>query len=404
MKTGRSIHATDARGAAPPRGRGVAWLCVSLWLAGAGSLSGQAPTGPTQNAASGARVFGVKGCGGCHAVNGLGPSVGPDLGGIEERRSFYDLAAVMWNHLPPMRARMAEFGVSRPELSGKEAGDLMAFLFTLDYFDSSGDPERGRLMFAEKNCVRCHQVRGSGGVIGPNLDFLSQYSSPMFVAAAMWKHGPGMSQTMRALGIQRAVFTGADFRDLMAFLRSVSEQPAEGAMYVLPGRSDVGRQLFTSKGCLYCHGARGAGGPIGPPLRGRGLRWSTSDFVAELWNKAPAMQVAMRGADIQVPELSASEMADLVAYLYSVDYFGETGRAARGRQSIAQRGCLECHSLSGRGGTSASDLGTTNLVSATEVVAALWSHPVDLAGAAAEWPTLTASQMADLVAFLRLAP
>jgi cytochrome c len=178
---------------------------------------------------------------------------------IAERRSFFELAAAMWNHLPGMRARMADAGIERPQMSPRDTGDLIAFLFTLDYFDALGDVDVGRELFAVKKCVMCHQVEGAGGVIGPNLDYLSQYSSPMFVAAAIWRHGPAMAETMRSLRIQRPTFNGSEFRDLMAFFRSVTEQSPEGPMYVLPGRADLGRELYESKACIRCHRVRGTG-------------------------------------------------------------------------------------------------------------------------------------------------
>jgi mono/diheme cytochrome c family protein len=378
---------------------------LSLMLPAANLLA-QAGPGPTQNAASGARVFGTKGCVQCHAVRGLGGGVGPDLGRIEGRRSFFQLAAAMWNHLPSMRKSMEELGVDYPELHAHETDDLIGFLFTLDYFDSHGDVDAGRQLFAEKKCAMCHQVQGAGGVLGPNLDFLAQHSSPMFVAAAMWNHGPGMAETMRTLRIQRAPFTGTEFGNLMSFLESVMDQTPQGPLYVLPGRADVGRELFSEKGCIRCHAVRGAGGQIGPPLGGRGREWSASEFIAAMWNKAPSMQAAMRAGGISVPELTAEEMADLVAYLYSLDYFGESGTPARGRQQLTLKGCLQCHALYGRGGRSASDLGeSAGLVTTTEVVTALWNHTVigmgGGTGEAAEWPAFSAVEMADLVAFLR---
>ena len=55
---------------------------------------------------AGSRVFGAKGCVKCHAVNGSGGRIGPDLGRIVRPRSFYDLATAMWNHLPRMTDRM----------------------------------------------------------------------------------------------------------------------------------------------------------------------------------------------------------------------------------------------------------------------------------------------------------
>jgi cytochrome c2 len=52
---------------------------------------GQAPA-PPQDAVAGSRVFNTKGCVTCHAVNGIGGRIGPDLGRIHRPGSFYDLA------------------------------------------------------------------------------------------------------------------------------------------------------------------------------------------------------------------------------------------------------------------------------------------------------------------------
>ncbi|HEU5321043.1 MAG TPA: c-type cytochrome, partial [Methylomirabilota bacterium] len=74
------------------RGLGVV---VVLLLGAAAVAAAAAPlvVTPTQDPAAGARVFGAKGCAGCHAVRGAGGRVGPDLGRLERPRSFYDLAA-----------------------------------------------------------------------------------------------------------------------------------------------------------------------------------------------------------------------------------------------------------------------------------------------------------------------
>lgn len=45
---------------------------------------------------------------------GAGGKVGLDLGRNLRSRSFYDLAARMWNHLPKMSERMRDLGIARP--------------------------------------------------------------------------------------------------------------------------------------------------------------------------------------------------------------------------------------------------------------------------------------------------
>jgi mono/diheme cytochrome c family protein len=381
-------------------------LLFPLLLWPLGPASAQSLFGPTQDPLAGARVFGVKGCAGCHAVNGVGGTVGPDLGRIPRPRSFFDLAAAMWNHLPRMAERMRQLGIPRPHLNARETGDLIAFLFTLNYFDPPGNPETGRRLFTEKKCVVCHQVRGVGGVVGPNLDFVQQYSSPILVAAALWNHGPAMAQAMRARRIERPTFRESELVDLLAYLKSASPEPVEGPLYVLPGRAEEGRRLFAERRCLACHSVRGQGGRVGPDLAERVVHRSLTQFAAAMWNKAPAMLEAMRVRGIAVPQLTAGEMADLVAYLYAVQYFADPADPRRGEGLVASKGCLTCHTLSGLGGKVAGDLARVKgLDSSPAVIAALWNHAFLMEQwperQKVAWPRFRAEEMAELAAFLR---
>jgi len=362
--------------------------------------------GPTQNPLGGSRVFGVKGCSKCHAVNGVGGKIGPDLGRIPRPRSFYDLAAAMWNHLPRMAERMGQLGIPRPQLSPQETGDLIAFLFTLDYFDPPGNIQRGRRLFVEKRCVVCHQVAGTGGVVGPNLDALKQYGSPIFVAAAMWNHGPAMAEAMQARRIERPTFRESELIDLIGYIKSASPASAEGPLFVLPGQADEGRRLFVEKRCIECHSVAGQGARVGPDLVERGVGRSLTQLAAAMWNKAPTMMEAARARGIALPQLRAEEMANIVAFLYSVRYFAEPGDPRRGRELARNKGCLGCHSLEGKGGQIAPDLARTKgLDSPPTVISTLWNHGGVMAHEAQRrripWPRLRPEEMADLVAFLQ---
>jgi mono/diheme cytochrome c family protein len=392
----------------------VTWrvpACVAIFSAGLllCRVSAAAPEplfSPTQDPVAGSRVFGEKGCGRCHAINGVGATVGPDLGKLPRPRSFYDLAAAMWNHLPRMADRMRQLGIPRPRLDDREAGDLVAFLYTLNYFDPPGDARAGERLFTEKKCVVCHQVGGTGGVVGPNLDALGRYGSPIFVAAAMWNHGPGMAEAMRAKGIARPTFRDRELVDLIAYIRTASPRAGDEPLYVLPGRAEAGRRLFAEGRCADCHGPTGRGGGIGPDLAGRGVQRSLTQFAASMWNKAPAMTEAMRGRGIPVPQLTAEAMADVVAYLYSVGYFAVPGDAQRGARIARDKGCLQCHTVRARGGTAPTDLArVTGLQSPAAVAAALWNHSFAGGGAAAgpvrPWPELRPEEVADLEAYLR---
>lgn len=376
-------------------------LCLMTVI---GPLHAQTQTTPPQNAIDGSRVFGRKGCPQCHSINGIGGTEGPDLASNPKSRTFYDLAAAMWNHTSVMVERMGELGIERPTLDPEEAGDLIAFLYSLDYFDPPGDTVLGHRLFTEKGCVSCHQIRGSGGVIGPNLGVPGRRVVPIELAAAMWNHGPAMTQMMQARGIRRPTFSGSELVDLIAYIEAGNAGPPREPVYVLPGPTNDGRQVFVDKGCVTCHAVAGRGGGVGPDLVRRGVHRNLVAFAAAMWNKAPAMIEAMRRRGISVPQLEPEEVADLVGYLYSVGYFVQSGDAQRGRRVVTTKGCLGCHAFrDGGSSTAAPDLATGGQInSPAAVVSTLWNHALLMGGAdRASWATLRPEEIADLGAYLQ---
>jgi mono/diheme cytochrome c family protein len=377
---------------------GIAALTACAML-DSGQVMAQEPTTPAQNVAAGARVFGAKGCGACHAINGVGATVGPDLGRAGGVTSVFGLAALMWNHLPAMAARMRASGTAAPRVTPWEAADLVAFLFWAGYVSPRGDTATGRRLFTEKRCIVCHQAHGVGGVIGPRLDELVA-ESPIDVAAAFWNHAAAMEQEMRARGVTRPTLTGEELGDLLAFFGS-GGRPAEGAMVnVLPGSPEAGRTLFRTKGCVRCHRAGGAGGTRGPDL-GAAPRRDALAFAAAMWDRSPGMMQAMRATGIPVPRLSGGEMADLVAYLGTGQYLAGEGSATRGRERLRSAGCLSCHGLNAPGAGGAGALaGRAGLATRAGLLAGLWNH-VSLPDSelTKTWPALDAGAVADLVAY-----
>jgi mono/diheme cytochrome c family protein len=383
------------------------WLgTAALVLCAAAPAVAQPLFGPPQDPLAGSRVFGAKGCARCHSVSGVGGKVGPDLARTTRPRSFHDLAAALWNHAPRMADRMRQLAIARPRLDGRESGDLVAFLFSVSYFDRPGNAETGRRLFTTKRCIVCHQVAGRGGVVGPSLDGLKQQTTPIALATAMWNHGPQMAEVMKAKGIIRPTFTGSDLRDLLAYIGSASLPLSDEPLYVLPGNPESGRQLFADKRCLGCHGVGGAGGKGGPDLAERRRGGTPADFAAAMWNKAPSMTAAMQSAAVPPPELRPAEMADIVAYLYAVRYLAPGGDPRKGLAVATAKGCLGCHG-SGERGKAAGDLGRARGVDTVGgMLAALWNHsfigdPRPAGGGRAPWGALSADEMADLLAFLQ---
>jgi mono/diheme cytochrome c family protein len=359
----------------------------------------------SQDPLAGSRVFGTKGCSQCHAVQGVGGKIAADLGRVAKARTFYDLASAMWNHIPEMAAQMRTLKRPPPQLSARETGDLIAFLDMVNYFDPVGSAQAGRKIFEDKQCVVCHQIERVGGVFGPSLDSVVQFG-PIFLAAAMWNHGPSMAAAMQARGIRRPLFSGSELRDLSAYVKSVSRARGDQPIQALPGRVEDGERLFASRGCVDCHGIRGAGGPVAPALAGKKIYPSLYEFAAAMWNKGPVMMREMKRRAVAVPRLQTDELAAIVGYLNSLDYFAAPGDPSRGEAVVKAKGCLDCHSIEGKGGRAAPDFAKSpGLNEPANVVAAMWNH-----GAAMEqkmrdedlsWPILKGDEMAQVVAFLQ---
>lgn len=350
-------------------------------------------------------VFAAKGCGKCHSIRGFGSLTGPDLGRVASGKSFFDLGAAMWNHLPRMGARMREVGIERATFTPAEISNLIAFLFTGQYFDELGDPKKGERLFTTKSCVQCHSIGGTGGTVGPPLDSMKRANSPVLVAAAMWNHGPRMMEAMKAKGVARPTFQGTELLDLIAYIVSATRDTTVDTQQVVPGTPERGRQLFTDKQCASCHAVGGKGPRIGPDLGDPGHHISLTQFAGLMWNHTPAMVARMKERGTEVPQLSGQEMADILAYLFTSHYFDATGSAQRGSQLVQGKGCLTCHSVSGKGGKVAADFATSGVVrSPASLVAGMWNHSRLMEAQAQKqqvaWPVLTGRELSDISAYL----
>ncbi len=364
------------------------------------------PFAPAWGMLAGWDVFANKGCGKCHALRGAGRGVGPDLGRISTGRTFFEIGAAMWNHLPKMGAKMREARVERPTLTPREAADLIAFLFTAQYFDELGDAKAGEKLFEAKGCVQCHAVGGQGGDVGPPLDALKKSNSPVLVAAAMWNHGPKMAEAMEAKGIPRPAFQGREMVDLIAYVVAAAKDTGGDTAQVVPGTPARGEKLFAERRCATCHAVGGKGGRVGPDLGRAGHHVSLTGFAALMWNHGPAMWAKMKERGIEPPTLSGQEMADILAYLYTSRYFDARADARRGAQLVQAKGCTTCHSVRGKGGKVAADFATSRVVATpASLIAGMWNHSAYMEAKAQKqdvaWPTLSGQELADVSVYLR---
>jgi mono/diheme cytochrome c family protein len=159
---------------------------------------------------SGERLFAKKGCIQCHASGGE-----YDLSRKKEfPRTLAQLAGVMWNHSEEMRKSMEKKGIPFPHLSSQEMADLVAYLFSTRYFDEPGNVEKGKNVFIKNQCNLCHKKGAEKG----DLSQLKGEISPIFMAQAMWNHGPKMLERMREAKVPWQKMDGKEMVDLMEYL------------------------------------------------------------------------------------------------------------------------------------------------------------------------------------------
>ncbi len=352
---------------------------------------------------AGAQVFKDKGCSNCHAAN-LGNEFSP--GEQSSRANLAKLVTAMWNHAPRMWERMNAANVDYPELSYKEAAELVAYLYMSGYIDRTGDGDRGRLLFATKGCVRCHSVDGEGGKRGPDLSASGASANPMMWTQVMWNHAAGMQERLRQSGQSWPHYQEDELRDLYAYVRQVNRRPLRD-FEMAPGDPENGWKVFQAKGCLRCHALNSTetarGGPgLGPD---RELPPTFFRFAEAMLNHSPDMRRALESQNSALPRFEAHEMADVIAFIYSLRYLEPGGSPHVGESVFGWRGCSRCHGARAEGTRNAPPLrGRGQSFTAIRLASILWRHGARMYRESQKlgqgWPQLQPSDVGDLLAFL----
>jgi mono/diheme cytochrome c family protein len=384
------------------RGFPRATLATVLGLAAALASAPQA-RGEFGDPVRGQALFVEKGCVQCHAVRGTGGRIGPDLGRTAVKGSFFEIAAGIWNHAIVMGNKMQEARITRPSFKNDELGDLIAFLYFLNYFDEPGDPKVGKVLFVQKHCIQCHRIGQEGGTAGPPLDRLPRGTAPLRIAQGLWNHGPVMVPAIRRVGMEVPKFEGSEIVDLFAYLRSRGQRQAVRE-FRSAGDPERGKKVFADKGCANCHAIFGRGSAIGPDLGRAELRGSVTQLAGRMWNHWPAMTEAMGAMGMASPTFHGDQMADLFAFLFLSRYEGRPGDIARGQALFELKGCSACHGQRGEGNIGPA-LGPFVSGQKKEQIAQLmWNHAsamgTSMRAYGVAWPRFEADEMSNLVAFL----
>ena len=340
------------------------------------------------------KVFTLKKCSVCHSIWGEGGKEGPDLGTLPESYvSQSQLAALMWNHWPEMWGKMEAKKIPPQKMAKKEMADLFAFLYFIRYMDEPGNPRNGKAVMEAKHCSKCHPVVKEGAK--GDLSAWGMYTNPILWAQMMWNHTPEMEREMKKKGLAWVEFKGNEMVDLIAYIRSLN--PRVEKAYLSPGNLPSGKKLFAQKGCVRCHSPRGEL----DLSKKKDFPRTLGQLAGMMWNHSPKMWKGMEEKGMERPTLSSQEMADLVAYLFSTQYFDEPGDSEKGKNVFVKKQCNLCH---GKGTKIQSLSGLKGQMSPIFMAQTMWNHGPEMLEkmrkAKVSWGKIDGKDMADLMEYL----
>jgi mono/diheme cytochrome c family protein len=152
----------------------------------------------------GAQLFQSKGCKECHGSR-------VPLETRLRNLTLTQIAAAMWDHQPLMKQPPIP-------LTPDEMRQIIGYLWARQYFRGDGNAERGKKVFADKQCATCHNDPKSGA---PKLAKGKDGYSDITMVSALWGHGPQMYDLMTQKKIAWPRFTAAQMSDLIAYLNSL---------------------------------------------------------------------------------------------------------------------------------------------------------------------------------------
>jgi cytochrome c2 len=332
-------------------------------------------------------------CVSCHAVNGRGGTMGPELTliGDKVRRDW------LFSFLKDPHRTQPDTAMLEYRLTDSQIRDLTAFLLE-EYRTPGGRAESaaapyqeakavadGREVFIRRGCYGCHRLDGIAekGKIGPSLagiadrdpeqlpygDKVVRRTAENYIFLKLRQPdalgSPSLMPTFSFTPVQAATITVAletlHKADLPAS-RVVKRTPP--APYQPRGRFG---ELVTRYRCLSCHSIGGSGGDLSTvPLDRIGSQLQHDYLVNYLLNPgAVRVSVEARMPHFHMLPEEAKTIADYAAAVFlddELDRYAARFTAAdvhRGEGLYQQLGCVGCHQLNMEGGYVGPDLSNT---------------------------------------------
>jgi len=251
----------------------------------------------------GKALFASKRCGDCHVLTAGATKAGPPVSQWAALGDLTVLVTQMFDHAAQMNQAMRERNIAWPQLTPQDVTDLLVYLQNLPQTRSATlefqmpAAQGGEELFRSKGCVNCHtDERAFENLIGD--------STLTDIAAAMWNHAPLMVKSAETAPSR---ITAPEMRQILSFVWA-------SQFFSPKGNAARGKHVFESKKCESCHNNPASGAPALTQANGA---FSAVRMVSALWSHGPAMLEKMKQQKIGWPNLSPSDMTNLIAYLNS---------------------------------------------------------------------------------------
>jgi cytochrome c2 len=342
---------------------------------------------------AGRALFGELRCVSCHAVEGRGGTMGPELTrvGDKVRREW------LFSFLKDPHREQPDTAMLQYRLKDEEVRDLTAFL--LDEYKTPGaeaetapasyqeprEVQEGQTVFVRHGCYGCHRLAGLSetGKIGPSLagvadrdpdqlpygrNVVRRTTDSYIFLKLLLPDALGTPSLMPTLGFTPA--QAATITVALAGLRK-ADLPASRVVKLAPPAPyrPQGRfgEIVTRYRCLSCHSIGGSGGDLSTvPLDRIGSQLQSDYLVRYLLNPgAVRVSVEARMPVFHMHPEEAKTIADYAAATFLDDDLDRydarftPAETRRGEQLYRQLGCVGCHQINMRGGYVGPDLSDT---------------------------------------------
>jgi cytochrome c2 len=267
---------------------------------------------------------------------------------------------------------------------------------------SEGDPFRGREIFEEKGCSRCHSVWGHGGALGPEITVVVAGKRWDELVGDFWNHTPQMIDEGEQRGYPWPTLDADEMADVLSYLYYLR-------LFGDVGDATRGGDAYVRLQCAGCHTLGRRSGTVGGPLDRFGAYLSPVPLAQAMWNAGPRMRQEQVRRGSPIPQFTGPEMADLQAHIRAAGL--RPGREislqplpnpTRGAEVYRSKRCGTCHDTAR---TRAPDITRSALSkTASEITGLLWNHSYAMEGEMAArgvpFPRFANNELSDLVAYL----